>query len=271
MAPAQLALVTLAGFGAGAVNALAGGGTLLSFPALVAAGLPGLIANATSTIALCPGYLGAALAQRADLQGQRARIALLLPFAAVGGALGAVLLLHTSETRFTQVVPWLLLGACALLGWQERVRAMLALRQARSVVAPASVRAPPVMLAMPAEAGTPAWLPLVIGLAAIYGGYFGAGMSVVLLAALGLACTDSLPRLNALKQLLALAANFTAAVWLALRADVDWKLLAIVGLSALAGGACGGRLARRLSARWLRRVVVALGLLVALFYLLRGH
>ena len=268
MAPAQLALVTLAGFGAGALNALAGGGTLLTFPALVAAGLPGLIANATSTIALCPGYLGAALAQRADLQGQRARITLLLPAAALGGALGAVLLLHTSERKFTQVVPWLLLGACALLGWQERVRAMLALRQARRVVAPTLKSAPSATATAPAA---PAWLPLVIGLGAVYGGYFGAGMSVVLLAALGLACTDTLPRLNALKQLLALAANFTAAVWLALRADVDWKLVAIVGLSALAGGACGGRLARRLSARWLRRIVVSLGLAVALFYLLRRH
>jgi len=268
MAPAQLALVTLAGFGAGALNALAGGGTLLTFPALVAAGLPGLIANATSTIALCPGYLGAALAQRADLQGQRARITLLLPAAALGGALGAVLLLHTSERKFTQVVPWLLLGACALLGWQERVRAMLALRQARRVVAPTLKSAPSATATAPAA---PAWLPLVIGLGAVYGGYFGAGMSVVLLAALGLACTDTLPRLNALKQLLALAANFTAAAWLALRADVDWKLVAIVGVSALAGGACGGRLARRLSARWLRRIVVSLGLAVALFYLLRAR
>lgn len=271
MAPAQLALLTLAGFGAGALNALAGGGTLLTFPALFAAGLPGLIANATSTIALCPGYLGAALAQRADLQGQRARIALLLPAAAAGGVLGAMLLLHTSEKRFTQVVPWLLFGACALLGWQERVRAMLALRQARSVVAPAPESAPSATATVPGGPGTPAWLPLVIGLGAVYGGYFGAGMSVVLLAALGLACTDTLPRLNALKQLLALAANFTAAGWLALRADVDWKLVAIVGLSAMAGGACGGRLARRLSARWLRRLVVSLGLALALFYLLRGR
>jgi uncharacterized membrane protein YfcA len=271
MAPAQLALLTLAGFGAGALNALAGGGTLLTFPALFAAGLPGLIANATSTIALCPGYLGAALAQRADLQGQRARIALLLPAAAAGGVLGAMLLLHTSEKRFTQVVPWLLFGACALLGWQERVRAMLALRQARSVVAPAPESAPSATATVPGGRGTPAWLTLAIGLGAVYGGYFGAGMSVVLLAALGLACTDTLPRLNALKQLLALAANFTAAAWLALRADVDWKLVAIVGLSAMAGGACGGRLARRLSARWLRRLVVSLGLALALFYLLRGR
>jgi uncharacterized protein len=264
MAPAQLALVTVAGFGAGALNALAGGGTLLTFPALVAAGLPGLLANATSTIALCPGYLGAALAQRTDLGGQRARIALLLPAAAAGGVLGAVLLLHTSEKRFTQVVPWLLFGACALLGWQERVRAMLALRQARRVVASTPEFTSP-------AAAAPAWLPLAIGLAAVYGGYFGAGMSVVLLAALGLACSDTLPRLNALKQLLALAANFTAAAWLALRADVDWQLVAIVGVSALAGGACGGRLARRLSARWLRRVVVSLGLAVALYYLLRAR
>ena len=120
MSFAQLALIVLAGFAAGAVNALAGGGTLLTFPALVAAGLPAIAANVTSTIALCPGYLGATLAQRADLRAQRSRALRLLPVAAAGGLLGAVLLLHTSEQRFEAVVPWLLFTACALLGWQEQ-------------------------------------------------------------------------------------------------------------------------------------------------------
>ncbi len=253
MTHAQLALVGLAGFAAGAVNALAGGGTLLSFPALLAAGLPPVVANLTSTIALCPGYLGATLAQRADLAGQRARALKLLPAALAGGLGGAMLLLHTSEARFTALIPWLLLAACGLLAVQEPLRAVLALRMARNI------------------GGAPGpWLPLGIALAAVYGGYFGAGMSVLLLAVLGLGCIDALPRLNALKQLLALAANFAAAAWLALNASVDWSLAALLGASALLGGAVGGRFARRLSARWLRRVVVSLGLALALYYLLRA-
>src|SRR5215470_3110651 len=96
MSPGQLALIGLAGFAAGAVNAITGGGTLLSFPALLAAGLPPVAANVTSTIALCPGYLGATLAQRADLAGQRIRVLSLLPAAIAGGLVGAALLLHTS-------------------------------------------------------------------------------------------------------------------------------------------------------------------------------
>ena len=266
MSLAQLALIALAGFAAGAVNALAGGGTLLTFPVLVAAGLPAIAANVTSTIALCPGYLGATLAQRADLRAQRSRALRLLPVAAAGGLLGAVLLLHTSEHRFEAVVPWLLLTACALLGWQERLRAALALRMARNAAGGALPGTDPIGVR-----AVPSWLPPLVGLGAMYGGYFGAGMSVVLLAVLGLALTDTLPRLNALKQLLALAANFAAALWLTASAQVDWSLVGLLGLSALLGGAWGGRLARRLSPHSLRRVVVSLGLALAVFYLLRAR
>ena len=259
MTPGQLALVGLAGFAAGAVNALAGGGTLLSFPALMAAGLPAVAANVTSTIALCPGYLGAALAQRTELAGQRDRVLSLLPAAIAGGLGGAVLLLHTSPASFIALVPWLLLLACALLAAQEPLRAVLALRTARAW---GDARWRPASTLARA-------LPLGIAVAAVYGGYFGAGMSVLLLAVLGLGCSDSLPRLNALKQLLALGANFAAACWLAVSADVDWPLAAVLAGGAVLGGAAGGRLARRLSARWLRRMIVALGLALALYYRLR--
>lgn len=259
MSVAQLALIGLAGFGAGAVNAIAGGGTLLSFPALLAAGLPAVAANVTSTIALCPGYLGATLAQRADLAGQRSRVLTLLPAAIAGGLVGAVLLLHTSAAHFTALVPWLLLLACALLAAQESLRTVLVLRIAREFGAGRRYGA----LALSRG------LPLGVAVAAVYGGYFGAGMSVLLLAVLGLSCSDTLPRLNALKQLLALGANFAAATWLAVTAAVDWEIVAVLAAGALAGGAVGGNLARRLSARWLRRLVVALGLALALYYLLR--
>ena len=241
-------LLALAGFAAGTINALAGGGTLISFPALLALGIAPVTANITSTVALCPGYLGAALAQRRDLKGQRLRLLSLLPIAACGGLIGAAWLLHTNERAFARAVPWLILLACALLALQEKVRSVLARRQAvRSY-----------------------WALPLIGAGAIYGGYFGAGMSVILLAALGIVFEDSLLRLNALKQWLALAANGAAAAWLALRTPLDWTVVGVLALSAVLGGACGGRIAGRLSPPVLRRAVVMLGVAIAIVYLYRA-
>jgi uncharacterized membrane protein YfcA len=242
-------LLALAGFAAGAINALAGGGTLISFPALLAMGIPPVAANISSTVALCPGYLGAALAQRRDLAGQRARLLPMLAIAACGGLLGATWLLHTNERAFARAVPWLILLACALLAMQEKVRSMLALRQ--STASPAY------------------WALPLIGAGAIYGGYFGAGMSVLLLAALGIVFGDSLVRLNALKQWLALAANGAAAAWLAFRTPLNWPVVAVLALSAAFGGAIGGRFAGRLSPFVLRRAVVVLGVAIAMVYLWR--
>jgi uncharacterized membrane protein YfcA len=256
---AQLALIALAGFAAGAVNALAGGGTLISFPVLVAAGFPAIAANVTSTIALCPGYLGASYAQRAELRGQRARLYVLLPLSLLGGLLGAALLLRTGERKFTQAVPWLLLGACALLTLQERLHGALSARRGAAAKLPAGAQPVPLWL-----------LPLLVA-GAMYGGFFGAGMSVIFLAMLGLALTDPLPRLNALKQAMALATNGAAALWLALRAPVNWRVVAVLALSAMLGGMWGGRLAARLSPLWLRRTVVLLGVAIAALYLWRAR
>ena len=257
----QLLLIGLAGFAAGAVNALAGGGTLISFPVLLAAGLPAVTANVTSTIALCPGYLGATLAQRGDLRGQRARLWSLLPVAAGGGLLGAVLLLHTGDKAFAGAVPWLILLACALLAAQERVRARFAARRTGGAVTGAPAGGSAASL----------WLLPLVGIAATYGGYFGAGMSVVVLAALGLAFDDALPRLNALKQAVALATNAAAAIWLGISSPVDGRVVAVLAAGALLGGAWGGRLAGSLSPVLLRRTIVLLGIAVAVLYLLRRH
>jgi uncharacterized membrane protein YfcA len=256
MTGTQLALIGLAGFAAGGVNALAGGGTLITFPALIAAGLSPLAANITSTIALCPGFLGATYAQRADLRDQHARLYQLLPWSLAGGLAGAALLLYTGERRFTQAVPWLLLTACVLLASQEHLRRVLAARGNASDLPGHSQSAP-------------AWLMPVVLISATYGGFFGPGMSVILLAVLGVALADSLVRLNALKQVMALATNCAAAAFLALRADVAWDVVAVLAASALFGGYCGGHLATRLSQAWLRRVVVLLGVAVALVYLWR--
>jgi uncharacterized protein len=253
----QLALLALAGFAAGALNAIAGGGTLISFPALLAVGLPPLIANATSTVALSPGYLAAAIAQRRDLHGQRARLFALLPLAALGGLVGALLLLRTGARAFADAVPILILLACGLLAVQERVRAALLARGTGGAAAAAG------------QGRMSPWVLALIAAGAMYGGYFGAGMSVIVLAALGLALADTLPRLNALKQAVAAAANGAAAAWLAIHGAVDWRMIAILALSAGCGGAWGGRLAGRLSAVLLRRIVVVLGIAIAVIYLLR--
>ncbi len=255
----HLPLIALAGFAAGAVNALAGGGTLISFPALLAMGIAPVTANITSTVALCPGYLGAAFAQRGDLRGQHARLWPLLAVAAAGGLCGALLLLQTGTRAFSGAVPWLILLACALLGAQERVRAALVARSARDAAGGAANQ----------PRTTPVWLLPLVAAGAVYGGYFGAGMSVIMLAALGLAYDDELPRLNALKQTLALAANSAAALWLAVVAPVNWTVVTLLAVGAALGGAWGGRLAGRMSPLLLRRAVVLLGIAVALVYLLR--
>ncbi|MEW5930436.1 MAG: sulfite exporter TauE/SafE family protein [Gemmatimonadota bacterium] len=247
----ELVLVGLAATAAGAVNALAGGGTLITFPMLTAVGLPAVAANVTNTVALCPGYLGATLAQAGDLRGQRRRLWLLLPAGAAGGVLGGVLLLHTDERLFRQLVPWLILLASALLAAQDPLRARLTRGAA------------------PGGAGLPdgaAALP--VGLAAVYGGYFGAGLSVVVLAVLGLTLDDSLTRLNALKQALGLAVNVAAALFFAFSGEPVWHVVLVMAAGALAGGAAGGRLASRVRPEVLRRVVVFFGVAVSLVYFL---
>jgi uncharacterized protein len=245
--------VGLAAGAAGAVNALAGGGTLISFPALTAVGLPAVAANVTNTVALCPGYFGATLAQAKDLRGQKRRLWTLVPAAVLGGIAGGLLLLHTGERTFRALVPFLILLASGLLAVQEPVRAWLTKRLAdRS-----------------ADGARERWAALPVGLAAVYGGYFGAGLSVIVLAALGLLLDDSLTRLNALKQTVALATNVAAAVFFVFSGQVVWPAAAVMAAGALIGGAAGGRLAGKVRPATLRRVVVAIGLIVSGIYFTR--
>ncbi len=252
----DLGLAGLAAVAAGAVNALAGGGTLITFPTLTALGLPAVAANVTNTIAMAPGHLGATLAQKRDLAGQRARVRRLVPAALLGGLVGGLLLLFTSERVFRQLVPFLILLASALLAVQEPLRAWLLRRLGTH--AHASAR----------RAGRP-W-PLPVFAASVYGGYFGAGLSVIVLAALGLLLDDSLTRLNATKQAIGFAANTAAALLFVFSGQVHWPAGLVMAAGAVAGGALGGRLAGRVRPATLRLVVVTVGLVVGLAYLLRG-
>ena len=250
----QYVLVGLAAVAGGLVNALAGGGTLITFPMLTAVGVPAVAANVTNTIALCPGYLGATLAQANDLRGQRRRLWLLVPAGVVGGVVGGILLLNTGERAFRALVPFLILLAALLLAVQDPVRAWVVRRAEH-----AGTHAP-----------REGWTALPVGLAAIYGGYFGAGLSVIVLAVLGLVLDDTLTRLNGLKQAIALSVNVAAAIFFLFSGQVVWSAVVVMAVGALLGGALGGRLAGRIKPIVLRRIVVVIGVLVAAIYLLRS-
>lgn len=248
-------LVGLAAATAGLVNALAGGGTLISFPVLMLVGLPAVSANVTNTVALVPGYLGATMAQRKDLEGQGRRLRLFLPVGAVGGVLGGLLLLNTGEKLFRELVPYLILLASGLLAVQEPLRRWLTHSRAGQA-SPAGV----------AEG----WTALPVGLASIYGGYFGAGLSVIILAALGLTLEDTLTRLNALKQSISFSVNIAAASYFLFSGQVVWSVALVMAICALGGGALGGKLASRVKASTLRSLVVVIGVTVAIAYWLRN-
>lgn len=254
MSGLEYLLVALAAVGAGAVNALAGGGTLITFPTLVGLGLPAIAANVTNTVALVPGYFGATMAQMNDIRGQTRRLWWALPAGVVGGLLGGLLLLNTGEKLFRDLVPYLILLASGLLAVQDPLRAWLVRRAAQA----GAKQTPEV------------WAALPVGLAGVYGGYFGAGLSVIVLAVLGLVLDDNLTRLNAIKQAIAFSVNIAAALLFVFSGKVVWTVALVMAVGALLGGALGGRLAGRIKPSTLRWVVVSIGVVVGLIYLLRG-
>ena len=254
MTPTGFALAGIAAAGAGAVNALAGGGTLISFPALLAMGVPPIAANVTNAVALCPGYFGATLAQANHLRGQQARLRWCIPAAIAGGLLGGVILLRTHERTFQALVPYMLMLASVLLAVQERVRAAILRRLARVQES----RHSPLTAALP------------VGAAAIYGGFFSAGMSILVLAVVGVTVEDSFTRLNALKQVLALSINVAAAIFFLFSGQVLWLLAAVMAAGALLGGLIGGRLAGKIPAAALRWLVVTVGSGLAVYYWGKG-
>jgi hypothetical protein len=243
---ADLIIVFAAAFSAGAINSIAGGGTLLSFPALVSMGRDPIIANATNAVALWPGSLAAMVGFRRELRSaEPTAFALLLPSVA-GGVLGAWLLLRTPSPTFAAIVPWLILFATFMFAFQERIGGVLG---GRGV--PGTMRK---------------WLLGACGfqlLVATYGGYFGAGMGIVMLAALGLLGVRDIYAANGLKNLFAVATNGVAAVYFALSGAVDWRDAAVMTVAAVAGGFGGAAMARRAGRRIVERAVVVIGLTAA--------
>ncbi len=245
-----LVLLTLAGFVAGAINAAAGGGSLVTFPALVAVGYPALIANVTNNVAVSPGYVSGAWGYRGELRGQRRRIVPLAVVSALGSMIGVGLILVSSQGTFEGIVPFLVLAACALLAAQPLIGRWLGER---------------------AGAHERPGISSLVGqtLASVYGGYFGAALGVAVLALLGVFFEDTLQRLNALKALLQLVIGTTAALGFALLTPVAWGAAAIVGAASLAGGVAGAHLAQKVSDRALRVGIVAYGVAAAMWLFLR--
>lgn len=232
---------------AGGINAVAGGGTLVSFPALIWAGLPHREANITSTVALLPGSLGGAAGFLPELKSSSRWLRLLALPSLVGGLLGGWLLLRTPPTFFKSLVPFLILGATLLMAVQDPLRARLEARRINSV--------PGVM-----------FFQFLVG---IYGGYFGAGIGILMLAALTLLGISDIHQANGLKNFLAFLANGSSAVYFVVMGNVHWQLAGILAVGALLGGYVGARLARRLDRRTARRMVVVFGLLMSLAMFVR--
>lgn len=274
---------------AGAINALAGGGTLVSFPTLVALGVTPVSSNVTNTVALVPGYLGGSWAQRDELLPQLKRTRLLSAVSIVGGLAGSILLVSLSEHAFREAVPYLILLSSVLLLAQDRVRRLAgthdedgALHAPEVVDVSGRAAEPPGVDAGPGTGavapdvtastrreGGPKVRPALVILVfagAVYGGFFGAGLGIVLLAILGIFTSDSLTSSNALKQGLSFLINVVAAVFFAFSGHVLWSLVPVMAVASIAGGFLGGRFVSRISGELLRRLVVIAGVGVAIAF-----
>jgi uncharacterized membrane protein YfcA len=238
-------LLGVAGFGAGVVNAIAGGGTLISFPALLHSGIGALSANATNTTAVTPGSAASVLAYRKYLSQERHRVAVLIWPSLLGGLSGAWLLLHTPEKAFNAVVPWLILFACALLAVQGPVARWVAQRT-RSTAA----RVPPALV-------------VAQFLISVYGGYFGAGIGILMLAAMAIFVPQGLQAANALKVLFATLINGISALYFLAMGAVHLPEAVLMATTAIAGGWVGAHVAQRLPARVMRLLVIGFGVTVA--------
>jgi uncharacterized protein len=240
--------VVVAGLLAGMINAVVGSGTLITFPTLLALGVPPVTANVSNTVGLVPGSFSGAYGYRRELRGQGRRIARLGVGSGLGGITGGLLLLVLPESAFEAIVPALILLGCTLVILGPRISAATAHRRRGAH-------------------GGVALFAGIFGLG-IYGGYFGAAQGILLVAVLSIALDDDLQRINALKNVLAGIVNLTAALLFIAVADVDWQIAVLIAIGAVAGGLLGARVGRRLPNSVLRGVIVVVGVTVSVWLIL---
>lgn len=258
----DVVVLLMAGVGAGAINAVVGSGTLITFPTLLALGVPAVTANMSNSLGLVPGSIAGAVGYRRELVGQRRRVLRLLVFSTAGGVAGAALLLVLPPAAFEAVVPVLILLGVVLVVLQPRLGRLVAERGRRRGETAADV-----------PDGSPSlgawWVPVAVLGTGVYGGYFGAAQGVLLMGVLGIGIAEGLQRLNAVKNVLVAVVNAVAGIVFVLAAElgdlgedaeVDWLLVAVIAVGSVAGGFLGAAVGRRLPPLALRSIIVVVGL-----------
>lgn len=243
----------LAAFVAGAINSVAGGGTLLTFPALLSIGVLPIAANATSTVALVPGSFAAFHGYRDEMKDSRREVLWFAVPSLIGGVIGALFVNRVGDRAFSKAVPWLIFSATALFAVQPLVKRWVERAGPHDPVR----RAPATIL-----------FQLFV---AIYGGFFGAGMGILMLAALGFLGVRGIHRMNGVKNLAAVCINGVAAITFALLGRVQWPLAAVMAVGAILGGYLGAGVAKKLGETNVRRLVIAIGAAIGLLMLVRGR
>jgi uncharacterized membrane protein YfcA len=244
--------VLVAGVAAGAINAVVGSGTLITFPTLIAFGIPPVTANVSNTIGLVPGVVSGIVGYRRELSGQRARAIRLGSASLIGGVIGAVLLLSLPAGAFKAIVPALIVVGLLLVVLQPRITAWVDARHEGA-----------------REANGPRWVWPAVLLTGVYGGYFGAAQGVLLMGILGIGIADTLQRLNGLKQVLAGLVNGVAGVIFIVVAHVDWRVVALIAVGSVIGGQLGATFGRRLSPLALRIFIVVVGVAALVTFAVR--
>ena len=250
-----------AAFFAGIINSLAGGGTLLTFPALLAYGIAPIRANATSTVALVPGSFSSFWGYRNVKHGPLADDLRFLAVSAAGGLIGALALLRVGDATFAKLVPWLILGATALFVLQEPLRRWREARRAPS----------PTELARDGAGAFPKRALVAQFLVGIYGGFFGAGAGIVMLAVLGFFGLRNIHQMNRLKNLAGVTFNTVASITFIVGRHVNWKLAAIMTAGSVIGGYSGAGVARFIGEENVKRFVIGIGLIVGLVTLVKTY
>ncbi|MCW2712595.1 MAG: sulfite exporter TauE/SafE family protein [Marmoricola sp.] len=253
MSPFEIVAILLAGVAAGTINTVVGSGTLITFPTLLAFGIPPVTANVSNTVGLAPGSLSGAIGYRAELRGQRRRLLRLGSASLLGGIAGAFLLLVLPSAAFDAIVPVLIVLGCVLV--------ILGPRISRRVAERAESRG-----GLPDHGAW--WVWPAVALAGVYGGYFGAAQGVLLMAVLGIGVADTVQRHNATKNVLALIVNGIAAVVFIVVAHVNWPVAGLIAVGSVIGGQIGATVGRRLPANVLRAVIVLVGVIAVVSFLL---
>lgn len=242
----EMLAVLAAGIGAGTINAIVGSGTLITFPVLLATGLPPVTATVSNALGLIPGCISGAIGYRAELTGQRRRVLRLSIAAAAGGLCGAVLLTRLPTTAFETIVPVLVTLALVLIVLQPRISRAVQARRDRTGTTATHPDGGPLLF-------------LALLLASVYGGYFTAAQGIVYVSLMGILLHDTLQRINAVKNILAAVVSTVAALFFVFAAHFDWTAVALIAIGSTIGGQLGARIGRRLPAKALRAFIVAVG------------